>query len=118
MTFDETIEFLGQQAGRTVEISVAMRGRSDEEFFAVASISGRIDRVAVGGGEAMRETRELWRVWFVSDLGDQVTLHRSRFASAEVVADQPPPEEREQAGTTWSMTIREAALRFNVLVYV
>jgi hypothetical protein len=118
MTFEETIDFLRHQEGRTVEIGVALPGQNGEKPFVVANVSGKLDRVAVGGGSAAPDAGDLWRVWFDSGLGDQVTLHRRLFESAEVVADQPPPEERNQTGTTWTLTIRQAGVVFDVLVYV
>jgi hypothetical protein len=118
MTFEETLDFLRHQEGRTVEIGVALPRHGDEEPFLVASVSGRVERVAVGGGSAAPDAGDLWRVWLESGLGDQITLHRRLFESAEVVADQPPPEERNQTGTTWTLTIRQAGVVFDVLIYV
>ncbi len=118
MNFDETANFLREQVGRTIEVSICQPVSGDQEPTHLATVGGKVDRVVVGGGLIVTPG-DLWRVWFDSTLGDQVTLRRELFESAEIVADQPPPDERaEGIGTTWTLTICQAGLIFDVLIYV
>lgn len=119
MTFEETINFLRDQKGRMIEIGIGPPADDDPGYLGLATVSGKVDRVVPGGGQA-KETGDVWRVWFDStlDLVSQVTLRRDLFESAEVAADQPPPEERNDSGTTWTLTIRQAGFVFDALIYV
>lgn len=118
MTFEETIAFLRDQEGRIMEIGVGPPVADDPGYFGLAGVSGKVDRVEPGGGRAAEAAGDIWRIWFESDLVSQVTLRRDLFESADVVADQPPPEERNERGTTWTLTVRQAGLIFDVLIYV
>lgn len=118
VNFDQTAGFLREQVGRTIDVSMCLPAPGEQEPIILASVSGEVDRVVMGGGQIVAPG-DLWRVWFDSTHGDQVTLRRELFESAEIVADQPPPDERaEGVGTTWTLTIRQAGLILDVLIYV
>src|SRR5436305_2098146 len=98
MTYDEMLEFLREQTGRTVEVSLAVP-RPGDESFGLTSFSGGVDRLAETVPSS--PSSEAWRLWVLDARGHSATmpsnlrLDRALFEHAEVEADVPEePEER------------------------
>lgn len=116
MTFDETIAFLTEQIGRSVEagIEVEFPGRTGTTH--VGTAAGQIDAVSQGGGSGP----ESWYVWIDKQrLGSAIHVHRDEFVDAEIEAHPVPrAEERSESGTWWTLTIEQRNVKFDLVIYV
>lgn len=120
MTFDETLDFLREQTGKWVEVSVALLVPGREEPAHLAGFTGQVDRLSQSGARALPEA---WYVWFVEQqtgpTPGEFRLDRELFETAEVLANVvEEPEERTTTGSTWTLTIRQRYAVTTVEVYV
>lgn len=120
MNFDETVQFLREQTGKTVEVSVALLAPGREEPVHLANFWGRVDRLSESGPPAQTTG---WYVWLAEDepgpTPGEFRLDRELFEHADVHANVvEEPEERTTTGSTWTLTIRQRYAVTTVEFYV
>lgn len=106
MTFDQTLEYLREQVGKQVEVSVDLAVATREESAHLAAFTGRVHGLSQSGARALPD------VWYVAlaetEAWTEVTLNRDLFEGAEVEANVvSEPELRSETGSTWTLTIRQ-----------
>jgi hypothetical protein len=121
MNFDETISFLKQHAGKTVEVAVGMRVAGRAEPAHLVGFWGQLDRLGQSGPASGPEA---WYVWMReahedSPCMDEFRLERELFESAEVHANVAEgPDERSESAATWTLTINQRGFVTTVEFYV
>lgn len=121
MDFDELLTFLDGHCGKVIQVSLSGRGTEGESpDLPMASFSGRLASLRPSRAPG---TSERWRVYLAVDavLPDPgcVYLDRGLFESCELVAEPPSePEERQESGTIWALTIHQGASTIGILFYV
>ena len=120
MDYDETLQFLREQAGKWVEVSVGLLVADRDEPAHIAGFSGQVADLSRSGARALPEA------WYVRmaehDNGPspgQVRFDRALFEDAQVEANVvEEPEDRTSRGATWTLTVRQRDVVTAVLVYV
>jgi hypothetical protein len=120
MDYDETLQFLREQAGKWVEVSVGLLVAGRDEPAHIAGFSGQVADVSRSGARALPEA---WYVWMVEqDHGPapgRLRLDRALFEGAQVEANVvDEAEERTSSGATWRLIIRQRDVVTEVHVHV
>ena len=120
MTFDETLQFLTEQVGRSVEVSVALPLPRRDEPTHLAGFSGEVESVRQSHARVLPEA---WFVWFTHDDASpapgSLRIDRELFEDADVHANPvSEPEERNEFGMTWTLAIRQGGVLTSVEVFV
>jgi hypothetical protein len=120
MTFDETLQFLREQVGKWVEVSVALLVPGREEPVHLAGFWGQVDRISQSGARALPDA---WYVWFAEQptgpTPGEFRLDRELFEEADVHANVvEEAEDRTTTGSTWTLAIRQRYAVTTVEVYV
>jgi hypothetical protein len=120
MDFEETLEFLRSIKGKTVDVAVRLRVEGRDEPESLLSISGVLGELKPSPSSRPSG----WRAWIERSgpptAGPEMFyLDRDLFESADHEAHVPPPDERSEMGTWWTLEIRQhGGLITEVLVYV
>jgi len=120
MTFEQTLQFLADHTGKTVDVDVALVVEGRSEPVHVAGFSGLLDRLS------RSEARALPEAWYAGirqhptgPAAASIRLDRELFEAAEAHANVPEdPNERGEFGTTWTLTIRQGGVLTMVEFYV
>ncbi len=120
VTFDETLRFLTEQVGKSIDATVAVPIEGPEETRHIAGFSGQVEGTSLSGARGLPEA---WNVWLKQTDGTPFAasfrLDRGLFERADVNANVPEAaEERGEFGTTWTLTIRQGGVVMSVEVYV
>lgn len=121
MNYDETIDFLKQHAGKTVEVAMGMHVAGRAEPAHLAGFWGRLDRLGQAGSAGGPEA---WYVWMReaeedSPCMDEFRLERDLFESAEVHANLvEEPDKGSENEATWTLTINQRGFVTTVEFYV
>lgn len=120
MTFEETLRFLTEQAGRYIDVTVAVPAEGTESTRHVASFSGQVEATSLSGARGFPEALNVWLKQTVgAPAAASIRLDHGLFESAHVNANVPDDaEERGEFGTTWTLTIRQGGVVMSVEVYV
>jgi hypothetical protein len=116
MNFEETIEFLQQHLGKTVEVAVEVLVPTH-----LAGFWGQLGRLSKSGASGAPEA---WYVWMresdeASPFMDEFRLDRELFDDADVHANVvEEADERSESGATWTLTIHQHGFRITVEFYV
>jgi hypothetical protein len=121
MNFEDTIEFLEQHVGKTVEVVIEMPVPSRDEPVHLAGFWGQLGRLTKSGAS---DAPEAWYVWMreldeASPFMDEFRLDRELFEDAEVHANVvEEQDERSENGATWTLTVYQRGFRTTVEFYV
>lgn len=121
MNFDETLEFLQQHLGKTIEVAVELLVPGRDEPTHLAGFWGQLGHLSKSGAPGAPEA---WYVWMresdeASPFMDEIRLDRELFDGAEVhVNVVEEPDERSESAATWILTIHQHGFRITLEFYV
>jgi hypothetical protein len=127
MTFAELLDVLRGFEGRMAEVTVSVPA-FDGERLGLSSFSGTVREVRQGGGSLATDLDRPWRVWFEENPGPSTpcaSFHPRLFIDATFEADREEADYAEgefdpddRTGLTWTLTVLQAGVMTEILVYV